>query len=608
MYQKRNAGWRANNSLEIHSKLTPNSSGCGIFHIQGLHVKRGRMPRRTRTEEVTVMAEGNRTQDHGHETEARRQQPPEQTGYGLDGPAPTTVDPALAMQRVAGAPPPAIRPEDILALQRTVGNRIVQRMLAHRQRKAAFPMVQAKLTVNAPGDRHEREADRVAEQVTTQMKAQPAQEVRRKDPTGVGELHAESGGSVQRQVEEEDLQAKAVDHLQRGSTEAVPQIDSDMEAKINTARGTGRPLPDDARGPMEQAFGADFSGVRVHTSSEADVLSNSLQARAFTTGQDIFFRQSQYAPHTSQGQELLAHELTHVVQQTGAGRLQRDSTQKLAQVQSRSPGNTVSLAKVKKYLDFVKVKRNTTKIWGMIWAKLNKRAKQPDDPFGHWWTEIGDRNGAEWDPKESYGWWPGERVGFSKAGIWRILRGVPGELNAGHDNDPDHNDKAEIEFHPVVEVDENEGYDTVRQRVTGQIRNFSKGYKGIWNWFLGMGKNCHTFQKKMMKAVGLRRGSASMWLMKPQPSAPVAEPQVPAPQALAPVVAKIMGVKELEGVGEDLEYQFDAYFTQRGISLLDLEGLSPESRKQLVDYLGVSPSKMDEILTDEYGYDVKLFQ
>lgn len=505
------------------------------------------------------------------------------------------------MQRVAGAPPPAIRPEDILALQRTVGNRLVQRMLAHRQGKAAFPMVQAKLTVNAPGDRHEREADRVAERVTTQMKAQQAQGGRRKDPTGVEELRAESAGSVQRQVEEE-VQTNAVDQLQRGSTEAAPQIDSDMEAKINTARSTGRPLPDDARGPMEQAFGADFSGVRVHTSSEADVLSNSLQARAFTTGQNIFFRQSQYAPHTSQGQELLAHELTHVVQQTGASRLQRDSTQKLAQVQSRVPGNTVSLAKVKKYLDFVKVKRNTTKITGMLLAKL-KLAKAPADPYGHWWTEIGDRNGAEWDPKESYGWWPSIRVN-----IWKTLRGVPGKLNAGRDKDPDHDDPAEIEFHPVMEVDEDEEYDTVRQRVTGEIRNFSKGYKGIWKWFLGMGQNCHTFQKKMMRTVGLRRGSASMWLKKPQPSALVAGPQVPAPQVLDPVVAKITGVKELEGVGENLEYQFDAYFTQAGISLLNLEALSPKSRKQLVDYLGVSPSKMDEILSDEYGYDVKLFQ
>jgi hypothetical protein len=68
---------------------------------------------------------------------------------------------------------------------------------------------------------------------------------------------------------------------------------------------------------MEQAFGADFSGVKVHTDGQSDQLNQSIQARAFTTGQDIFFRQGQYEPGSKGGQELLAHELTHVVQQNG---------------------------------------------------------------------------------------------------------------------------------------------------------------------------------------------------------------------------------------------------------------------------------------------------
>jgi hypothetical protein len=68
---------------------------------------------------------------------------------------------------------------------------------------------------------------------------------------------------------------------------------------------------------MESAFGTDFGGVRVHTDSSADSLNQALSARAFTTGQDIFFRQGEYSPGSSSGKELLAHELTHVVQQTG---------------------------------------------------------------------------------------------------------------------------------------------------------------------------------------------------------------------------------------------------------------------------------------------------
>ena len=71
------------------------------------------------------------------------------------------------------------------------------------------------------------------------------------------------------------------------------------------------------RSSMEQAFGADFSGVRVHTDSRSDGLNQSIQARAFTTGQDIIFRQGEYQPGNRGGQELLAHELTHVVQQNG---------------------------------------------------------------------------------------------------------------------------------------------------------------------------------------------------------------------------------------------------------------------------------------------------
>ena len=69
---------------------------------------------------------------------------------------------------------------------------------------------------------------------------------------------------------------------------------------------------------MEGAFGADFTGVRVHTGPEADALNNSMSARAFTTGQDIFPETAEYNPDTPEGQRLLAYELTHMVQQGGA--------------------------------------------------------------------------------------------------------------------------------------------------------------------------------------------------------------------------------------------------------------------------------------------------
>jgi hypothetical protein len=78
---------------------------------------------------------------------------------------------------------------------------------------------------------------------------------------------------------------------------------------------------------MGQAMGADFSGVKVHTDAQSDQLNQSIQAKAFTTGQDVFFRQGEYNPGSRGGQELIAHELTHVVQQKGGERIQRGNVQ-----------------------------------------------------------------------------------------------------------------------------------------------------------------------------------------------------------------------------------------------------------------------------------------
>ncbi len=98
-----------------------------------------------------------------------------------------------------------------------------------------------------------------------------------------------------------------------GETDVAPEVERAIEQK----RGGGQTLDSKVRVQMESAFGVNFSGVRVHTDSEAHTLNQVLSARAFTTGQDIFFSQGEYNPGSSSGKELLAHELTHVVQQTG---------------------------------------------------------------------------------------------------------------------------------------------------------------------------------------------------------------------------------------------------------------------------------------------------
>lgn len=99
-----------------------------------------------------------------------------------------------------------------------------------------------------------------------------------------------------------------------------------LATQLDASKGGGAPLPESARHPMEQALGFDFSSVRIHTDAGAARMSQSIQAKAFTHGSDIYFNQGGYAPENREGQRLLAHELVHTVQQ-GSG-ISRDIIQR----------------------------------------------------------------------------------------------------------------------------------------------------------------------------------------------------------------------------------------------------------------------------------------
>ena len=105
--------------------------------------------------------------------------------------------------------------------------------------------------------------------------------------------------------------------ISRFASEGGP-IDETVGRAIEAARGGGHQLDPATRPDLESALGEDFSEVRVHTDATADHLSRAVEATAFTTGSDIFFRSGAYEPLSSAGRTLLAHELTHVVQQRGA--------------------------------------------------------------------------------------------------------------------------------------------------------------------------------------------------------------------------------------------------------------------------------------------------
>lgn len=89
-----------------------------------------------------------------------------------------------------------------------------------------------------------------------------------------------------------------------------------LVSKLSGSRGNSAPLPASTRKFMEGAFSTDFSRVRVHTDSEAASMSKGINAKAFTHGSDVYFNNGEYSPETQAGQNLLVHELTHVVQQS----------------------------------------------------------------------------------------------------------------------------------------------------------------------------------------------------------------------------------------------------------------------------------------------------
>jgi hypothetical protein len=220
------------------------------------------------------------------------------------------------------------------------GLEIAQRLKETRAKQRQTE-IQAKLAIGAVGDKYEQEADRVAAQVVQRMNA-PESVQREEVPEEEEELQMKPAiSSIQREAipeeeelqmkpevssiqrhaghetghEEEELQAKSL--LQRQDTYDGGEASADLESSIQSARGSGQSLDPSLQAKMGEAMGADFSSVKVHTDSQSDQLNKSIQAKAFTTGQDVFFRQGAYDPGSRGGQELIAHELTHVVQQSG---------------------------------------------------------------------------------------------------------------------------------------------------------------------------------------------------------------------------------------------------------------------------------------------------
>jgi len=163
---------------------------------------------------------------------------------------------------------------------------------------------QAKLSVNKSDDKYEREADHVANEVVNEI-SNPALPVQRM--TDVPEKNTKFSF----------LQAKQAD----ASSIASPQLSSNIESSA----GSGTGLPGHTLNEMNASFGTNFNNVHIHNDSESARMNKELHAQAFTHGPDIYFDEGKYNPTTADGKFLLAHELTHVIQQSGTDeKIQRD--------------------------------------------------------------------------------------------------------------------------------------------------------------------------------------------------------------------------------------------------------------------------------------------
>ena len=183
-----------------------------------------------------------------------------------------------------------------------------------KKNNASFfkPAIQKKLSVGSANDSYEVEADQVADKVMKMSEHSPQV--------------THTGALVQRKCahceQEEKLQMKPLAEsisplIQLSSSESGGVAPDHVENQINSSKGGGNSMDHGTKTFMESRFGTDFSNVKIHTGSEAVQMSRELCAQAFAVGNDIYFNEGKYSPNSDSGKHLLAHELTHTIQQSG---------------------------------------------------------------------------------------------------------------------------------------------------------------------------------------------------------------------------------------------------------------------------------------------------
>jgi len=187
-------------------------------------------------------------------------------------------------------------------LQRAIGNRALSSMLRNS-------VIQRKLSVSQPDDAHEREADRIADQVmrSTALQSPVA--------SGIQGIQIATSPALQRSCGCGCNGAGDCAERKEATSEASDDETESLQVVDQVLRSTGQSLDHQTRSFMDSRFGYDFAGVRVHTGERADRSARAVNALAYTVGNNVVFSAGRYDPQSTAGRRLLAHELTHVVQQ-----------------------------------------------------------------------------------------------------------------------------------------------------------------------------------------------------------------------------------------------------------------------------------------------------
>lgn len=225
------------------------------------------------------------------------------------------------------------------------------------------PKIQKKLKTGTVGDKYEVEADNVADKVvnnkpaaggllqskeqvqqkpisdtissvqTKEMKEEDKSVQKKSDKDEDKKVQKKSDKEEDKTVQKKCAECEKEDKVQKKeekekekdktvqkkgkNTESDIQ-NNELEGKLDSSKGSGTGLDKNTKSEMESGFGTDFSNVKIHTDTGAVQMSQELGAQAFTNGNDVYFNEGKYNPGSKEGKHLLAHELTHTVQQTGA--------------------------------------------------------------------------------------------------------------------------------------------------------------------------------------------------------------------------------------------------------------------------------------------------